>query len=448
MRTTWTAFLMLPALLLGCSGGHASSGSHADTDDGGDTDDAGFDAGPPANTAPNSLDDVIQDLVAANGASAVSSGLDGLVASVISDPTAQQQIDSEVASRIAGDTSGPFPVIPFSILGNVLTLLDEFDSSSAPSTAPAPVAFNLDPSGSTCSPVFPTLSPINAQLPGLSEGNIPNTTADPCALSQLQAFVTALNGMAMNDGSTVTDGASTFSTVAATINDLLNTHTVTVEANRYYADFLGLYYNGVSVAAPVWIDYGIPLPSGGTLVLPAPHSGYSIQFSGPQLNGTVEFYMGVTDGTAFRAYVAAPRAVWQGGRAQYTYNSGTDNAKIVQVMQTASDLRFKWQTAAAAQNLPFEGYGTLGVCMDSAAVIEYNVESLITLFPLAHPQPTSLNDYIDTILSELPSDLQGFNDADATSRIGTSTPMAGSALWDLFPLAANSLASLGVLPPN
>jgi hypothetical protein len=444
MRSSRFLALILPALLLACSGGKGGSGSHADeVDDGGEAD-----AGPAANTAPNSLDDVIQSLVAANGASTVSSGLYSLVASVISDPTAQQQIDSEIDARIAGQTSGPFPVIPFSILGNVLTLLDEFDSSSAPAAASAPVMFNLDPSGSTCTPAFPTLSPINAQLPGLSEGNIPNTTADPCALSQLQAFVTALNGMAMNDGSTVTDGANTYSTVADTIADLLATHTVTVEANRYYADFLGLYYNGVSVAAPVWVDYGIPLPAGGTLVLPVPHSGYSIQFAGPQLNGTVEFYMGVTDGTAFRAYVAAPRAAWQGGRAQYTYNSGTDNAKIVQVMQTASDLRFKWITAALAQNLPIEGYGTLGVCMDSAAVIEYDVEGTITLFPLAHPSPTSINDYIDAILSNLPSDLQGFNDADAIARIGTSTPMAGSALEGLFPLAASSLTSLGVLPAN
>ena len=218
MRSTWALILVFAAFAVACSGSKPHTTSHADeADDGGETEDAG----PPANTAPNSLDDVIQDMVAANGASGVSSGLYSLVASVISDPTAQQQIDSEIDARIGGQTSGPFPVIPFSILGNVLTLFDEFDSSSAPAAAPAPVAFNLDPSTSdTCTPAFPTLSPINAQLPGLSEGNIPNTAADPCALSHLQDFVAALNGMAMSDGSTVTDGANTYTTVADTITDL------------------------------------------------------------------------------------------------------------------------------------------------------------------------------------------------------------------------------------
>jgi hypothetical protein len=451
MRSTVALVLLFPAFLLACNGSKTGNTSHNDSDDGG-LDDGGLDddGGPVANAAPNSLDDVIAALVTANGASNVTAALDSFVAGIITDPTTQQAIDAQIASRVAGATAGPFPVITFAQLATAETLLDEYSPSNAATADAGPIAFNLTPpaAGTTCTPVLPTLTPISAQLPGLTEGDIPDPNGDPCTQQQLENLVTALNGMAMNDGSTVTDGTNTYSTVADTFTDLLTTHTITVDANRYYADFLGLVYNGVSVAAPVWIDYGIPLPNGGTLTLPVPHAGYAILISGPQINGTIEFYLGVTGGTEFRADVALPRAPWRGGLPRDVYNSGTDNAKIVLAMQTASDLRNKWTTQATAQNLPFLGYGTLGVCMDSAAVIEDRVEGTITLFPLLHPPTTTINDYIDMILSTLPVDLQGFTDADAISRIGTSAPMSGSQLQSLFPLAATELSSLGILPAN
>ena len=157
--------------------------------------------------------------------------------------------------------------------------------------------------------------------------------------------------------------------------------------------------------------------------------------------------MGVTDGTAFRAYVAAPRASWQGGRPQYTYNSGTDNATIVQVMQTASDLRYKWMTAAAAQSLPIEGYGTLGVCMDSAAVIEYQTRESDHALPAGAP-PAHEHQRLhrhDPLQSA--DDLQGFDRRNATNADRHLDPNGGQRSLESLP-ARGELALIARRAPG
>jgi hypothetical protein len=437
MRTS--LLLVLPLFLAACA---VRGGGPASTNEG---DSTGTNTGSPAQTPEISLQAALQGLIQAEGADQVKATIHQFVASKLTDPTALAQVDAQVDPAIdtvaSGGTLPPFPVVPFSILPSAQAIFAQ-ETGQDPA-APPPSAFNIDPSTSSCTPVRNQLTPVSG-VAGLQTGDLDNPNIDDCTLAHLQAFVVALNGLAMGDGTTVTDGANTFTTVSDVVNDLLQTHTVTVEANRYFANFLGLYFNGQSIAAPVWMDTGIPLPSGGTLVVPAPHSGYSLQFSGPSINGTVEFYMGLNVGTMFYAIGSPSRPAWSGGRAQYTYQSGTDNAKILQVVSTASDLRKKWTNQALAEQLPGMGYGILGVCMDSAAVIEEQTEGMNTLFPLAHPQPAAINDYIDTILAGLPTDLAGFDPNEAQGRIATSMPMSMTALQQEFPLVATEMQSLNL----
>jgi hypothetical protein len=155
--------------------------------------------------------------------------------------------------------------------------------------------------------------------------------------------------------------------------------------------------------------------------------------------------MGLTVGTKFNAWASTPRPTWSGGRAQYTYQSGTDDAKILQVISTAGDLRKKWINAALTPTqLPGMGYGIIGVCMDSSAVIEEVTEGQNTLFPLTHPKTTDANDYIDGILAQLPTDLQGFDPNEALGRIATSMPMTDAQLQQEFPVAAQEMESLNL----
>ena len=87
----------------------------------------------------------------------------------------------------------------------------------------------------------------------------------------------------------------------------------------------------------------------------------------------------------------------------------------MKLLSLGGQLRKKWITAGA--NEPGMGYGILGVCTDSTAVLEYALEGAITLFPLAHPKNDAAADDIDAILAKLPADVEGFDNADAVRRI-------------------------------
>ena len=90
-------------------------------------------------------------------------------------------------------------------------------------------------------------------------------------------------------------------------------------------------------------------------------------------------------------------------------------------MTTAARLRRLW--TERGQGLPVGGYGQLGVCNDSTAVLEYAAEETITLFPLAHPPVEGApTDAVDAILAALPSDIQGFEAGDAIRRALLSIP--------------------------
>lgn len=111
-------------------------------------------------------------------------------------------------------------------------------------------------------------------------------------------------------------------------------------------------------------------------------------------------------------------------------------AVVVDLMTTAARLRRVW--TERGRGLPVGGYGQLGVCNDSTAVLEYSVEETVTIFPLAHPPvegaPTEI---IDALLAALPSDVVGFEAADALPRILASMP----AVEDQVPHLADELGA-------
>jgi hypothetical protein len=259
-------------------------------------------------------------------------------------------------------------------------------------------------------------------LPGLQEGDFADYTYDDCSLARAEAFANVLNGLAMDNGSVVKDGDKTYSSVEDAMKGLIASgHRIRIDNARYFADFLGLAYNGASVRAPVWVDTQIPLPDGGTLKMPAPHAHHNIYVSGPAVNAHLKFYMGVDNGTAFRVQANIMRH-WSGGHPVYTYDSNDDGNKVIKLLSLGGALRKKWMTAGADK--PALGYGTIGVCTDSTAILEYAMEGTVTLFPLAHPKSTDAADDIDGILSKLPADVEGFDPKEGLARIKSSLPFA------------------------
>jgi hypothetical protein len=369
-----------------------------------------------------SLADVLRDLQNKVGKAALGTAVGQWLDANVTDPDLKKTIADQLAQLIAGDVPDELvaPVIPMGLLRVAQGLFEQ--DKKAPAPAPATQSFELSTILSDCTVTRAARKPVSAALPGLEEGDFPDYAYDDCALARAEAFARVLNGLAMDNGSAVTDGDKRYTTIEDTLRALVASgHRIRVDNARYFADFLGLAYDGKSVRAPVWVDTQIPLPDGGTLKIPAPHAHHNIYVSGPLLNAHLKFYMGIDDGTAFRAQSTVMRH-WSGGHAVYTYDSNADTDKVVKLLSLGGALRKKWMLAGADK--PALGYGTLGVCTDSTAILEYATEGTITLFPLAHPKIDAAIDDIDAILAKLPSDVEGFDPADGLSRIKSTLPFA------------------------
>ncbi len=356
-----------------------------------------------------------QDVGDAAFADLVSTG----IATLFGELDSAAAVDQQVRAALEG-AAGPFPVLPLSVAGTAQPLLERPDHEAP---APQPVTFQLDELLTRgCTPARAALKPVHPSLPQLETGSRSDYTRSDCGLKRAQDFADVLNNLALDNGSEVVGPDGTrYQSVEDVFVALIDAgHHVRVENSRYYADFLGLYYKGMAVAAPVWLDTGIPLPGGDTFKLPAPHTHHTIYVDGPLVNATLMYYMGVSGGVSFRA-VDAHRAPWTGERVYYTYDSAEDADAVVQLMVAAARLRRVW--TERGQGLPALGYGALGVCNDSTAVLEQIAEGTVTIFPLANPaNPEPTGDLIDRTLAALPSDLAGFDPADAARRIRATLP--------------------------
>jgi len=141
----------------------------------------------------------------------------------------------------------------------------------------------------------------------------------------------------------------------------------------------------------VWVDTGIDLPEGDRLMVPSGHSHHAWIISGPEVNAQVMFYLGIS-GAAFFAKTQK-RPSWARERSLYRYDSGasaTAREKVLLAADAASSyLRvLKQEAKTKAANLPADGYGYLGVCNDSNAVLEFLVQrgqsfyKRVTTYPL------------------------------------------------------------------
>jgi hypothetical protein len=393
-----------------------------------------------------SLNEVLADVEAKVGREQVRAMVSQGIASLFPDAETAAGIQAQADAALAADAPlalpEAFPLVPLAAVGSAQALLER---PGSPVPAPAPVTFDLAALlTEDCRPSRSALKPLHPSLPDLQSGSAPDYTFDDCLLQRAQDFANVLNNLALENGSAVVNGPTRYETVEDVFTALLDSgHHIVVQNNRYFADFLGLSYKGEPIKAPVWLDTGIPTTDGGTFALPAPHTHHTIIVEGPVLSATIMYYMGVSGGVSFRA-VEGGRPHWSGERTLYTYDSAVDPDAVVRLMVAAADLRRKWTTAGAA--LPALGYGQLGVCNDSTAVLEHMAQGTVTIFPLAHPTSDAdrgaAGDAIDRALAALPSDLAGYEPAEAAARIRTTLPFAEPSSLPFPGLAA----AVGALP--
>lgn len=372
-----------------------------------------------------SLDAMFQGLKSSVGEAALGQGIDQLVDALVPDADMRASFKEQLRGVLASESLGTAPMVSMAAIGAAQGLFEQAPRNGTSPNDNGRKDVDLDTAGADCHAPREAPAPLSPSLPGVTRGHAPDYAVDDCMLARLRGLTDALNALSMENGSIVTMSGRTLSTPGEVAAALLDSgHTIRVENARFIADFLGLNYQGVSVMAPVWVDTGIALPTGGTLRVPSPHAHHNLWIDGPRFRGQLKFYMGVPAGIRFRVQdTITPE--WDGGptlsgRVLYAFDGESERDAVVETFDAAGALRKKW--TLEGEGRPMDGYGQLGVCTDSVAVLEHQRTGQATLFPLLHPKPREVRDDIDRTLAALPSDGAGFDPADALRRISLSLP--------------------------
>jgi len=342
--------------------------------------------------------------------------LEAATSQLFVEPGLVSQITGQLDAFLAAPASGiPFPVVPLSAIAQGQGFLEAPDVTPP---APGPMRFDVADLLADCNPERASLTELNPALPGLQTGSVPNLAIDDCTLGHSRRLAEVLNNLALNNGTVAVYDGTEFRTIREVIQGLIASgHHIVVDNDRFFADFLGLSFNGAAVMAPLWIDTGLPLKDGSTLILPSPHTHHTISIEGPLVRAQLMYYMGISGGVSFRAD-ANLRPPWTERRTRYSYDSAVDPEGVVQLFELAGDLRARW--SEAGRGLPAEGYGQLGVCNDSTAVLEWNLEGSASIYPLVHETPVATGDPVVDALATLPYDLP------------TGAPLTQSEIADAF----------------
>jgi hypothetical protein len=206
-----------------------------------------------------------------------------------------------------------------------------------------------------------------------------------------------------------------------------------------YANFLSFTLGDLDVKWPAWLDTGVILADGSHLSIPMGHSGHAWYISGPTVNAQVMFYLGV-GGAAFFGKTDT-RAAWS-GEADRDVTLSTDAGgedMILATLEAATTYfqRERIERDTVAAGLPADGYGYVGVCNDSNAIIEavtrhHGSTDLadVTLYPLMRAieldDPSvapDLGDGLDDLVRGLPNDADSVAPAaDVKRRVLLMTP--------------------------
>ena len=248
---------------------------------------------------------------------------------------------------------------------------------------------------------------------GLVMGDGPDPTLAPYHAESAR-LAQVLNRLALNSASegplTVSYAGEQVQTADALLKVLAHHgERVTVDDDRFFANFGHLHDNGRDVMMPFWIDSQIIIPNEKrSLVLPVSHSDYELHIRGAQLNADVSFYFGIDGKAEFRTMDSLNQP-WVLGRQAHIY-TGEKAQTAVRMLSQA--LRVYMAAHKAHPELAFGGYYTLGVCQDASAAVEQHLEGATTLFPITHdpslfPTPQSSDREFFDEFQKIPIDRTG-----------------------------------------
>jgi len=373
--------------------------------------------------------ELIESLRASGQLDVLRGQLDGYLQTLIPDDTqratAVAALDAYLASADASSTER-FPVLPLQALGSLRSALGLIPGE--PADPDAVVTGDLASALGACAVDRSYPSEVNPMLPGIASGHFPNRSLTSCQVAHAKSLAQVFTSLGANNGSSVDYGGTAHTSASSLVGALIESgHVVEVRNERTYANFIGLAAGGLDVVWPVWLDTGVEV-GGEPLVIPMGHSHHAWRITGPDVNARVMFYLGIS-GAAYFAQTQT-RPAWTGEFVSDGASSADGGADhILATFDAAASYlgRIQVESAGVAAGMPADGYGFVGVCNDSNAVIEYLTRGTITAFPLmraasldAEPE---LGDGLDAALRALPHDADSApNTADVIERVLLMTP--------------------------
>ena len=373
------------------------------------------------------------------------------LAALVHDPAAATALGAQLDAILADpELKGleRFPTMSLAQIGLLRPALGQI-----PTEAPAPdvtVTGDLMTLLGACSPDRTAPAPVDPRLPGVGYGQFPSRVLAPCQFAHADPLARILTALALDNGSEVTFRGQTVTSPHELFDALIASgHTIEVRNERMYANFLSATVGNQDLIWPVWIDTGIQLSTGESFTIPMGHSHHAWRISGPSINTRVMFYLGIA-GAGFWGQTDQ-RPAWSGNKAETAVTitgAGADLDYLLATVDAASTYlrRNRTERITVAAGMPADGYGYVGVCNDSNAVIEHVTRGTTSAFPLVRARqldssPT-LGDGLDASLRALPKDADGLVDVkDALRRALAMQPHADDApaMWD--PVLASQIAT-------
>jgi hypothetical protein len=380
------------------------------------------------------------------------------IAKLVHDPLIAEQMGNQLAAILADpNLTGldRFPTIPLAGIGALRPALGQIPEQ--PPSEDHVATGDLMQLLGGCTPDRKLPAEVDARLPGVRYGQFPSKTLAPCQFAHASKLAQVLTSLAAQNGSSVTYRGQTIKSPRELFAALVAAgHTIQVRNERMYANFLSMIAGDRDVIWPVWLDTGIRLSNGESLSIPVGHGHHAWRISGPQINTLVMFYLGVS-GVGFFGQTDQ-RPAWSGMIASTDVTikaaQGADYEYLLKTADTASAYlrRIRVERTTVAAGKPADGYGFLGVCVDSNATIEHATKGTITGFPLLRAkqldaQPDA-GDGLDATLKALPKDGDGLaNPRDALRRAIAMQPFPNGSplIWDaqLAAQLAKARADLG-----
>jgi hypothetical protein len=353
-------------------------------------------------------------------------GFEQKLAEKIPDATTRELIMGQLRTIAAtSDFAGldRFPTIPLALLPEVRPMLGLI--SSEPPHPDEVVTGSLGELLGPCTPTRARPPGLSPALPEIGMEQFPNLALSACQAAHSHKLARLLTALAAGNGSWVEYKGARYETPAELADGLqVNGHRIEVANERMYANFLSFTYGDYDVKWPTWLETGVVLPDGSKLTVPMGHSHHAWTITGPDVNTTVMFYLGIS-GAGFWGKTGI-RAAWSG----FVAHDVTDNRNMVRATLEAATTYFqrtRLERDTVAQGMPIDGYGYVGVCNDSNAIIEKATRGTVTTYPLMRAKAldaaADLGDGLDADVKSLPNDADvAESDEDIIRRVLLMTP--------------------------